>query len=261
LGTCAVGTLAYRQVYLGLGSKLSWQQGLILLTIPPVGKYLPSKVLSVAGHAAIAKSFGVRLKISGAAAMLIMGLGLASATLLGIFLLMVSSEPGKEIETVQLGIAAGMLLVMLISLHPSIFLRVFNLVLRLIKQTPIAATLSLGRIAAIFFILLINNALYISGSAMMALGFVAAPVSSLPVIIGASCLANVAGFLALFAPAGIGVREGVLLLMLTPILGAGTAGILVVVIRLVQTAADLVLAGAGYAILNFLGQRQSSKVS
>lgn len=256
LGTCAVGSLTYKLTYRGLGSDLSWTQSFILLAIPPTGKYLPSKVISVAGHAAIAKSFGVRLKTSGAGATLIMGLGLASAILLGILLLMVSPDAGRNVETVHLGLATGILLVMLITLHPWIFWRVFNLILRLLKQSPIEATVPLGKISMLFFMLMLHNGLYISGVSIMAFGFVTAPVPTLPMIIGACCLANVAGFLALFAPAGIGVREGVLLVMLTPALDAGTAGLLVVIIRLVQTAADLLLAGAGFLILSCQQQRR-----
>jgi len=257
LGTCAAGSLAYKLAYRGLGSDLSWAQSFVLLTIPPAGKYLPGKVIAVAGHAAIAKTFGVRLKTSGASAMLIMGLGLASAILLGIFLLMVSPDAGRDVETVHLGLATGILLVMLIMLHPGIFWRVFNLILRLLKQSPIEATMSLGKISVLFFILMLHNGLYISGVSIMAFGFVTAPVPALPMVIGACCLANVAGFLALFAPAGLGVREGVLLVMLTPTLDVGTAGLLVVIIRLVQTAADLILAGAGFLTLNCQHKRQN----
>ncbi|MBW1851075.1 MAG: flippase-like domain-containing protein [Deltaproteobacteria bacterium] len=249
LGTCAAGSLAYKLAYRGLGSDLSWTQSFVLLTLPPAGKYLPSKVVAVAGHAAIAKTFGVRLKTSGAGAMLIMGLGLASAILLGILLLMVTPDAGRDVETVHLGLATGILLVMLIALHPGIFWRAFNLILHLLKQSPIEATMGLGKISVLFFILMLHNGLYISGVSIMAFGFVAVPVPVLPMVIGACCLANVAGFLALFAPAGLGVREGVLLVMLTPALDVGTAGLLVVVIRLVQTAADLILAGAGFVTL------------
>lgn len=37
-------------------------------------------------------------------------------------------------------------------------------------------------------------------------------VAQLPIFVGAGALAAVAGFLAVFTPAGLGVREGVLLL-------------------------------------------------
>jgi len=53
--------------------------------------------------------------------------------------------------------------------------------------------------------------------------------------------AYVLGYLAVFAPAGLGVREGVLIAFLDPILGAGAA-VLAVFARLWATAVELVLA-------------------
>ena len=60
--------------------------------------------------------------------------------------------------------------------------------------------------------------------------------------------AYLAGYVALFAPAGAGIREGVLVALLGPIMGAG-AGVVALVARLWTTAVELlpalVLAG-GY---------------
>jgi uncharacterized membrane protein YbhN (UPF0104 family) len=47
----------------------------------------------------------------------------------------------------------------------------------------------------------------------------------------------------LFAPAGVGVREGALIALLTPYMGAAAAGVLAVVARIWTTAVELVPAG------------------
>ncbi|OGP56750.1 MAG: hypothetical protein A2V65_09845 [Deltaproteobacteria bacterium RBG_13_49_15] len=255
VGACATGILVFKRAYIILGSKLSWAQGFILLTIPPMGKYLPNKFLSLVGHAMLAKSFGVQIKVSSVGAILIMGLGLASATLLGIFLLLVTPGYGSDVEDIRIYPLLILLLPMIVFLHPKIFLYILNRMLRIFNQSPIEINLSLTQMIMLFFILLVQNGLYISGVSVMAFGSVAAPAAALPTVIGACCLANVVGFLALFAPAGIGVREGVLLMILNQPLSAGTAGILVVMMRLVQTAADFVLSGIGYAVLFYLRRR------
>ena len=64
-------------------------------------------------------------------------------------------------------------------------------------------------------------------------------------------LAQVAGFVALFAPAGIGVCEGVLIIGLQGMMGTGPAIVVTVVTRLWQTALDLTMAGAGAAGLRY----------
>lgn len=67
-------------------------------------------------------------------------------------------------------------------------------------------------------------------------------------VLGAYILAVVAGFLALFAPGGIGVREGVWVLLVGALLPAGLAIQLALVVRLWNTMFDLVAGGVGAAI-------------
>ena len=69
--------------------------------------------------------------------------------------------------------------------------------------------------------------------------------ASLPLFVCISALAGVIGFLAIFAPAGIGVREGILLLALTPVISAGPAALVAVLARLLSVSVNLALGGAG----------------
>ena len=63
----------------------------------------------------------------------------------------------------------------------------------------------------------------------------------------------------LFAPAGLGVREGILLAVLTPAISGGPAALLVVLSRLLDTLLDVVLAGAGYLANRGLTNQSSIK--
>ena len=76
-----------------------------------------------------------------------------------------------------------------------------------------------------------------------------------PFFISACALASTVGFLAVFAPAGIGVREGILLIVLSPVIGGGYAAITVVAWRLLLTIVDVVLAGIGLLILRALRRK------
>jgi len=51
----------------------------------------------------------------------------------------------------------------------------------------------------------------------------------------------------IFAPAGVGVREVLLITLLTPAIGAGAATAVALVSRAVTTAGDLLVAGAAAA--------------
>jgi hypothetical protein len=63
-----------------------------------------------------------------------------------------------------------------------------------------------------------------------------------PIVIAAVALATVAGFVVAVLPGGLGVREGVLMSMLTPALGSDRAVIAALVLRLVWVAAELAAA-------------------
>jgi uncharacterized membrane protein YbhN (UPF0104 family) len=67
-------------------------------------------------------------------------------------------------------------------------------------------------------------------------------------ITAVTATAYVAGFVILIAPSGLGVREFILLLFLRPEFGGPSAALAVLVIRLVWTAAELILAGGLYVL-------------
>lgn len=66
--------------------------------------------------------------------------------------------------------------------------------------------------------------------------------------VGTYALGSLAGTIAVFAPGGLGVREGVVAVALTPVIGGGPALLLVVAVRFLEVVAELaVLAGARLA--------------
>ncbi len=71
----------------------------------------------------------------------------------------------------------------------------------------------------------------------------------LVLLVGVNAIAMIAGFLALFSPGGIGIREGVMVALLTPSLGLSQAMILSIMMRLVMVVADLLI-GIGAVIFD-----------
>ena len=59
-------------------------------------------------------------------------------------------------------------------------------------------------------------------------------------VASAFAAAYVAGYLFIPAPAGVGIREGMLIVFLTPHLGVGVAGALAVIARIWTTVVELV---------------------
>jgi hypothetical protein len=63
-------------------------------------------------------------------------------------------------------------------------------------------------------------------------------------VASAFAAAYVLGYAMIFAPAGLGPREGFLIAFLTPHVGAASAGVIAVVARLWTTVVELLPAGA-----------------
>ncbi|MFH1147133.1 MAG: lysylphosphatidylglycerol synthase domain-containing protein [Pseudomonadota bacterium] len=244
LFSTVAGSYLYSCLYKKLGESLSMSQAFTLLALPPLGKYLPGKVMALAGHAGIAKSFGIAFITSTTAILLVTGLGLVSIAILSLTLLLprISHLTGGFAGLAAVGV---ILPVMIVALHPRIYWRTINSLLIAFKKPPIAASFNLRTTALLFLTILMQHGLFISGLSAVGFAVREMPMSVFPFLTGALSLSAMAGFVALFAPAGIGVREGVLLVILTPVLGAADAGVIAVFTRVAQTISDAVLGAAG----------------
>jgi uncharacterized membrane protein YbhN (UPF0104 family) len=85
------------------------------------------------------------------------------------------------------------------------------------------------------------------------------PADAVPLVVAAYAAAYAVGFLALVTPAGLGVREGVLVLALAPVLPAGPALVVALVSRAWMMLVEL--AGAGVATLAARRQAARAPVS
>jgi uncharacterized membrane protein YbhN (UPF0104 family) len=80
-------------------------------------------------------------------------------------------------------------------------------------------------------------------------------VSDVPLVVAAYAAAYAAGFLALLTPAGLGIREGVLVVALAPVLPAGPA----LVVALVSRLWMMLVEAAGAAIAHLVARRRASR--
>ena len=84
------------------------------------------------------------------------------------------------------------------------------------------------------------------GFVFLVASFYEVNLAAAPQMIALFLFAQVAGFLALFAPGGIGVRDGIIMLGLQPIVGPGPAIVVTGIARLWQTVLELITAAMGW---------------
>lgn len=236
LAAYALSCLIWRGVVTGLGGpRLSAGDAVSIFMISNLGRYLPGKVWSIAGMAVLAKGKGVPVAVSATSAVIMQGVGLLAAGAIGLVAFAGGPEPLPRWGLAGAGLAAGLLLLLLSV--PSLFRRAVALWFRVVRTRPPA---NLTAALALRWLLQVAAAWVATGASFWlfaaSLGMVLSPVHAG----SAFAAAYVAGYLMLFAPAGVGVREGFLVAILAPALGSGPATVLAIAARLWMTAAEVI---------------------
>lgn len=216
------------------GPRLAAGDAVRIFMLANLGRYVPGKVWQIAGLAALAKGKGVPAGTAVSAAVLGQGIALVGAAAVGMGALLGGPESLRRwgvAGAVAVGVAIALLAI------PSVFARVAAAWLR-VTRTEAPAGLGLGHGLRWLALYALNWVLYAFAfwvlARSMGLGGALLPVAS------AFAAAYVLGYLMVFAPAGLGPREGFLIAFLTPHLGAAPAAVLAVVARLWTTVVELV---------------------
>jgi glycosyltransferase 2 family protein len=208
-----------------------------LFMIANLGRYVPGKVWQIAGLAALAKSRGVPATTAAAAAILGQGIALASATFVGLGAVWTLADGAGWRWAVPAALATGIV----VGLLPPVFDALADVWFRL-ARTPRPERLRPSRAIEWLVVGLVSWVVYATAFWMLveSLGLQAAylPTAS------AFAAAYVLGYVMVFAPAGIGVREGFLVALLSPQLGAGAAGAVAIIARLWTTLIEVLPAAA-----------------
>lgn len=232
LASAGVG---FRHVVRVVGGSIGLPESFWVTCASNMGKYLPGKIWAAAGKAVLSRRAGLPTSVA------------LLATALDIYLLLLASfAVGGTLWTLHLGEPLLLAAVLAVTpalaalVHPSVFRLLSRLALRgAADHVPLLFSYGLGDVLragvwyVLFWILLAAGFLCVVEATVV-------PVGAWPALAGAFILSYLAGILAIFAPGGIGVREGVLHLMLGPVIGPGAAALLAVAGRIWATVAEIV---------------------
>ena len=137
----------------------------------------------------------------------------------------------------------GFLIVLLAALWPSVLKSAANVLFKLIKRQPIEQVPSFRQMLLFVSMYLIVGLFY--GLSLFLVLNSLSPVSFgyYLAVTGTFRIASLIGIAAIFAPSGIGIREGVLMLVLPAFIPEPTVIIGAILIRFVLISAELALAG------------------
>ena len=231
-----------------LGIALSLQDTLESWFYSQLGKYLPGKVWILLGRFYFYESKGRSRKNISIALYLETVTLLIAAGLLSLIAFVSFKEGGPLSVGNRLWEMVSFLLLALFFSHPRILEKLLNAVLVRLKKAPFSLSISYGNVIRFTFLSVIVWVVGGIGFYVFVDSIFPVPITHLMFLSGALALSSILGLLALFAPSGLGVREGVLVYLLTYMMPGSVAVIVSVATRLWMTVIEIGLIGVVYLL-------------
>lgn len=233
-----VGLWARMVTSLG-GPQLGLAEAFRIFFIANLGRYVPGKIWQLAGLAYLARRRGVSISVASSAAILgqLYSLGAAACVAaLGIALGPSSSVP-RGILPAAVALAAS---IVLLTTVPPVVRFILLLGFRLARSAEPPPEVE-GWFGLRWLSLYLPGWLaYGVAFGLLWSAFAEAAPVSWTAAAGAFAGSYFLGYAALFAPAGVGVREGAMSVLLAPWLGGPVAAVLAVIARLWMTVGEMI---------------------
>lgn len=252
-----LGALAWQRMVVALGHQERLLPLLAIFATTQAGKYLPGNIGHHVGRVGLSLARGIPLVII----VVSMAYEVCLLLLAGLFTALGAgalSGPGLQ-ALLQLGngnsgvivaacvAALGLAALPLLS---RVLPRLAALLVRRDGRPDIAPTALPVRVLLQVIMLYIAAMLLMgAGSLVLSLGLFPAVPVDYPMLAAALALAWVVGFVTPGAPAGLGVREALLLLLLSHGMGAANASLLILALRIATTLGDMLCFAFGLAVM------------
>ncbi len=202
--------LVWRRIVFDLyDHKIDLKFSYLAITLANISRYIPGKVWFIAIMAWMAKEYGVSKERFVVASILTQFFNLIAASMLGVILV-----GGGRVD-IPIWSLAIILIALIIILQPKFLHRFTVWALRLKHASTEVPTM---RFSTVVYALAIQVvALSLTGASMYLMALAFKPdvsLRALPQTIGGFCLSYFLGYISFFTPAGLGVREGSLILLL-----------------------------------------------
>lgn len=250
-----ISAWAWRRLLADYGVQASWSRLTEIMAIAQLAKYIPGNVAMHLGRIGIAMSHG----LSGGGVVLSLlaetALAVAAAFAIGLFGLLMSApglqvlqeDVGRSVLVAGMAFGAGGLLLLLLRGRLLAWAaalarrRAWNVPERIIPHT--------GTALRAFGAYVVNYLVIAAGMWIMAKMLLPSTAGDAWLLCAAFALAWVAGYFAPGAPAGFGIREGLMLGILRLSYPAPDALVLVIALRLATMLGDALCFAGGYLML------------
>jgi uncharacterized membrane protein YbhN (UPF0104 family) len=216
-----------------------------------LGKYLPGKVWIFLGRIYYYESRGKSKKSVSVALYFEMVTAIVAAGLVFLAALIFFAEIWPCYSWRQSGWLVLLFLLSFISLHPRVLQKILNWTLAQFKKEPISLPISYSDILWILLVCIISWVIGGVGFYLFVDALYPVAPQYILFLTGALAISSILGLIAIFAPSGLGVREGALVYLLSFMMVTPVAVIISVLTRIWMTLIEIGLIGMVYLMGRF----------
>ena len=228
---------AWRRVVLSMGERLPFFTAARIWFLASLGKYVPGKVWAVAGAAVLARRAGVDPSAAVAGALVLQALALGSGAVV-VALTARQAFQASGPELIPIGVTV--LIVCITGVAVLASQPLLDRISRLLPASfPRLRAITPAMLSLAFAANLLAWVGYGAALVFLTRGVLPSVSLSLPQAAGVFTCSYLVGFVALFAPGGLGPRESVFLLMLAGDIGLKPAAGLALASRLLLTGTEV----------------------
>lgn len=217
-----------------------------------LGKYLPGKIWQIVGSTYYATSKGVPEGVAITTSLVAQAYSVISG--LSLFAVaMIVGLPGKSAivgSYIKWSVAPILLILLIIAVKPNLAQPLMNRIMKMFKRPQSDIRLPITRSLELFVIYLFCWLIFGLGLWMFSKALTDTPFSLYIGLSAVNAAAVAVGFIALFAPGGLGVREGVMALFLSTLPGfpAPLPSAVAIGYRIIITIAEVIAFGLTWVV-------------
>jgi hypothetical protein len=243
LASVAVTVLSWQEALRAAGAQLPLRPAARVFYVGQLGKYVPGSVWPLLAQMELGRRYAVPRQLMAVGGLLQLALSVLVTGALGLLVLpFVGGLPTWELALVVAAVVGGALVLL-----PPVLDRLLGLTLRLLRRPPMTVGIGARQTLASIGWAGVAGVGLAAQADLLARGLGADAAGTL--LAGGALLLGVAlGVLVVPVPAGAGVREATIVLVMHGHLGTAEATALALLSRLLLALADVSLAAAGWAV-------------
>lgn len=239
--------LGWRVLLADLGSGLHYAEAASVFFLGQLGKYLPGSVWTVVAQTDLAARLHVPRRRTAVVSLVILIMAVLSGGLVGLPAVpLLLDKLGIELPAWIFSVAAGLALLAMV---PAVLNRGVAFVLRALHREPLEHSFT-ARALVLALAWFIAAWLAMGASVWVLTRDLGPAVGTtrhiLVVTVCGYSLAAIIGMLGFLVPAGVGIRDGLLVVALGTVLPVPTATAVVILSRFISVIVDVVVAGFGW---------------